>query len=117
LVKAKEVSCDITVSDEGQIVEKFSYVPVIFGGNHYRRRSKAYPMFDSYSRKQLNDKNWEYWSEYKTESYAIRLQRKIVAWYVKRKMAQITKKIIKSNNILPKEKIENRPIFGTNKDN
>lgn len=60
-VRAKDITCSIDISEEGQIIEKFSWIPFLFGGVKYHYHKRARKLFNSYYQDDLNVKDFEIW--------------------------------------------------------
>ncbi len=77
-VKIQEVGVEITVDDETHtIIEKFYRIHPFAGGVHYKLRSPAYPLFNTYDRKKLENKNFEKWSDYEYKNIIIKITYKL----------------------------------------
>jgi hypothetical protein len=60
----KEVSCYVGISEDEQIVEKYSFKPFWLLGTRYYYKRDAWKMFDTYERKKLQNKEWQVWASY-----------------------------------------------------
>jgi hypothetical protein len=93
-IRLDEVGVKISINDEGQIYEKYFYIPMLFGGVRFKRKRPAFKMFDTYERDELEGKKFELWGIYKSfRLYILKKKIKIKVLRIIRRFKNTTNRI------------------------
>lgn len=65
----RRIAVKIGINEQQKIDEMFFKVPLFFGGARYYLKRKGYPLFDTHSKRQLQDKIFELHSPYMKQSF------------------------------------------------
>lgn len=61
IMKVKEIGNEISINDDGIIVQRFFWISWLLGGTKLYRRKKAWHMFDTHSIDALDAKDFDMW--------------------------------------------------------
>lgn len=100
----KVVTCNVDINDNGEIIERYKFVPWFIGGYKWFYKRRAWDMFETHQRKELVEKEWEVWSSYTKVKLLISIKDKIKNLFTNAKDKSRIKQRLKDVTRLPNKR-------------